>query len=49
MNTRFKQVRAARRIIPYVLYGGLYSLGCGIIPFEGVPAPPLYIREVRVT
>jgi hypothetical protein len=42
MNTKFRQVRAARRVIPYVLYDGLYSLGCGIIPFEGVPAPLIY-------
>jgi hypothetical protein len=43
----FRQVRAARCVIPFVLYGGLYSLGCRMRYFEGVPAP-LYIREVRV-
>jgi hypothetical protein len=26
-NTRFRLVRAARCVIPYVLYGGLYSFG----------------------
>jgi hypothetical protein len=27
-NTRFRQVRAAICVIPYVLFGGLYCLGC---------------------
>jgi hypothetical protein len=26
--TKLRQVRAAKRVIPYVLYGGLYCLGC---------------------
>jgi hypothetical protein len=38
----FRQVRAARRVTPYVLYGGLYSLGCRMRCFEGVPAPLIY-------
>jgi hypothetical protein len=28
---------------PYLLYGGLYSLGCRMICFEGVPAPLIYL------
>jgi hypothetical protein len=27
-NTKLRQVRAAKRVIPYVLYGGLYCLKC---------------------
>jgi hypothetical protein len=27
-NTKFRQVRAARCVTPYVLYGGLYCLLC---------------------
>jgi hypothetical protein len=27
-NTRFRLVRAAMCVIPYVLFGGLYFLGC---------------------
>jgi hypothetical protein len=51
-NTELRQVRAARRVIPYVLYGGLYSFWCSMIwrsCFERGPYPHLYIREVRVT
>jgi hypothetical protein len=41
-NIRFRQVQAARCIIPYVLYGGLYSLRCRMRCFEGVPATLIY-------
>jgi hypothetical protein len=50
-NAKLRQVRAARCVIPYVLYG-LYYLWCRIIQrscVEGGPCPPLYIREDRVT
>jgi hypothetical protein len=30
-NTKFRQVRAAKRVIPYILFGGLYCLRCGMI------------------
>jgi hypothetical protein len=30
-NIKLRQVRAARRVIPYVLYGGLYCLWCSLI------------------
>jgi hypothetical protein len=48
-NTKFRQVRAARCVIPYVL---LYCLWCRMIwrsCFERGPCPPLYIWEARVT
>jgi hypothetical protein len=51
-NTKLRQVRAVRRVIPYVLCGGLYCLWCRMIwrsCFERGPCPPLYIREARVT
>ena len=44
---RFRQVRAASCVIPYVLCGCLYCLRCWW--FGGGPCPPLYIREDRVT
>ena len=44
---RFRQVRAASCVIPYVLCGCLYSLDVHM--FRGVPCPPLYIRGDRVT
>jgi len=45
---RFRQVRAASCVIPYVLCGGLYCLRCWW-SFGGGPCPPLYIRGNRVT
>jgi hypothetical protein len=30
-NTRFRQVQAVMCIIPYVLFGGLYCLGCSCV------------------
>jgi hypothetical protein len=30
-NTKLRQVRATRRVIPYVLYGGLYCVRCRLI------------------
>jgi hypothetical protein len=27
-NTKLRQVRVVKRVIPYVLYGGLYCLKC---------------------
>jgi hypothetical protein len=30
-NTKLRQVRAARCVTPYVLYGGLYCLWCRMI------------------
>jgi hypothetical protein len=51
-NTKLREVRAVRCIIPYVLYGDLYCLWSRMIQrscFERGPCPPLYIREVRVT
>jgi hypothetical protein len=41
-NTRFRQVRAAKCVMPYVLYDGLYCLDVDrvILCFEGVPARP---------
>jgi hypothetical protein len=50
-NTKLRQVQAARCVIPYVLYGGLYCLRCRMIwrsCFERGPCPPLYIQEARV-
>ena len=44
---RFRQVRAASCVIPYVLCGGLYWLRCRL--FGGGPCPPLYIRGDRIT
>ena len=44
---RFRQVRAASCVIPYVLCG-LYCLRCWWLFGEG-PCPPLYIRGDRVT
>jgi hypothetical protein len=44
-NNKLRQVRATRCIIPYVLCGGLYSLGCRMILMiclEWVPAPLIY-------
>jgi hypothetical protein len=29
-NTKLRQVRPAKRVTPYVLYGGLYCLRCGM-------------------
>jgi hypothetical protein len=51
-NTKLRQVRAARCVIPYVLYGDLYCLRCRMIwrsCFERGPCPPFYIREAKVT
>src|SRR6185312_14219455 len=39
---RFRHVRAASCVIPYVMCGGLYCLRCRL--FGGGPCPPLYIR-----
>jgi hypothetical protein len=30
-NTRFRQVQDAKCVIPYVLYGGLYSLRVEVV------------------
>jgi hypothetical protein len=46
-NTKLRHVRATRRVIPYVLYSGLYCLWCRMIwrsCFERVPVLP-YISE----
>jgi hypothetical protein len=42
-NTKLRQVRVARRVIPYALCGGLYCIWCRIILwsyFEMIPVPP---------
>ena len=44
---RFRQVRVASCIIPYVMCGGLYCLRCRCV--SRGPCPPLYIRGNRVT
>ena len=44
---RFRQVRAASCVLPYVLCGGLYCLRCWCV--SRGPFPPLYIRGDRVT
>jgi hypothetical protein len=44
---RFRQVRAASCVIPYVLCGCLYCLRCWCV-WRG-PCPPLYIQGDRVT
>jgi hypothetical protein len=44
-NTKLRQVRAMRGVIPYVLCGGLYFIGCRMILMiclEWVPAPLIY-------
>jgi hypothetical protein len=47
-NTKLRQVRAARCVTPYVLYGGLYCFRCRMIwrssVLRGVPVLP-YISE----
>jgi hypothetical protein len=42
-NTRLRQVRAARCVIPYVLYGGLYCLGCRCCVLNGSLPPLIYL------
>ena len=44
---RFRKVRAASCVIPYVLCGCLYCLWCYV--FRGGPCPPLYIWGDKVT
>jgi hypothetical protein len=44
-DTKLRQVRAARCVIPYILCGGLYSFRCRMILMiylEWVPAPLIY-------
>ena len=45
---RFRQVRAASCVIPYVLCGCLYCLRCWCV-LRGGLCPPLYIQGDRVT
>jgi hypothetical protein len=50
-NIRFRQVRAAICVIPYVLYGGLYCLTCRlmcIVPLERVPAHPYILLGDKI-
>jgi hypothetical protein len=41
-NIRFRQVQAAKCVIPYVLCGSLYSLGCRCCVLRGSLPPLIY-------